>query len=161
MDGEQRIMISDALNESDRLSSCNKRLRKVMEPKKSPFHVFAVQTASDAEAAESTDDIIMSYNLNGIRISEPAFLRLKQEISLANCELNLPRLFESEDCRLFSGMVPVGNDIFRRIVVRSSRMTQIETSTFSFKRWTERAYYEVCANPAVYAALDKKSAAGK
>ena len=31
MDGEQRIMISDALNESDRLSSCSKRVRKSMK----------------------------------------------------------------------------------------------------------------------------------
>ena len=31
MDGEQRIMISDALNESDRLSSCSKRVRKTMK----------------------------------------------------------------------------------------------------------------------------------
>src|SRR2546422_8536380 len=30
MDGEQRIMISEALNESDRLSSCNKRARKAL-----------------------------------------------------------------------------------------------------------------------------------
>jgi hypothetical protein len=161
MDGEQRIMISDALNESDRLSSCSKRLRKAMEPKKAPFHVYAVQTVSDADAGESTDDFLMSYNLNGIRISEAAFRRLKQEISLESCHLDLPKLFGSEDYHLFSGMVPVGNDIFRRIVVRASRMPQIDPHGFSLQRWTERAYYEVCSNPAIYAALEKKSAAGK
>src|SRR5206468_11545603 len=37
MDGEQQIMISDALNESDRLSSCNRRVRKVIERMQSPF----------------------------------------------------------------------------------------------------------------------------
>jgi hypothetical protein len=58
-------------------------------------------------------------------------------------------------------MVPVGNDIFRRIVVRASHMPQVEPSTFSLQGWTERAYYEVCSNPAVYAAMDKKTAAGK
>src|SRR5882724_5032563 len=31
LDGDDRIMISDALNESDRLSSCNKRVRKSIE----------------------------------------------------------------------------------------------------------------------------------
>ncbi len=53
MDGEQRIMISEALNESDRLSSCNKRVRKAMEPIKTPFNVYAFQTVSDADALES------------------------------------------------------------------------------------------------------------
>ena len=32
MDGDHRIMISDAINESDRLSSCNKRVRKKLAP---------------------------------------------------------------------------------------------------------------------------------
>ncbi|HKS72158.1 MAG TPA: hypothetical protein VJQ82_03105 [Terriglobales bacterium] len=161
MDGEQRIMISDALNESDRLSSCNKRLRKSMEPKKVPFHVYAIQTANGSEAPESMDDFLMNYNLNGIRLSEAAFLRLREEISLEPCKLELPRLFGSENYELFSGMVPVGNDIFRRIVVRASRMPQIDPRTFALQAWTERRYYEVCSSPAIYAALEKKSAAAR
>src|SRR5437762_1316327 len=69
MDGEDRIMISEALNESDRLSSCNKRVRRSMERLNSPFNVYAFQTVSDAHAAEGPEDFIMKYNLNGIRIS--------------------------------------------------------------------------------------------
>ena len=161
MDGEQRIMISDALNESDRLSSCNKRLRKSMEAKTVPFHVYAMQTVSDADVVEGADDFIMSYNLNGVRISEAAFRQLQQEISLESCDLDLPQLFGSEDYHLHSGMVPVGNGIFRRIVIRASRMPQIDPRSFQLQRWTERGYYEVCSNPAIYAALEKKAAAGK
>ncbi len=52
MDGEHQIMISEALNQSDRLSSCNKRARKVMESQAGPFHVYVFQTAG----AESTTD---------------------------------------------------------------------------------------------------------
>ena len=37
MDGEQRIIISDALNESDRLSSCSKRVRKSMKAMETPL----------------------------------------------------------------------------------------------------------------------------
>lgn len=159
MDGEQRIMISDALNESDRLSSCSKRLRKAIEPRKVPFHVYAIQAVGDADAAESPDDFLMAYNLNGIRISEAAFQKLKQEISLDPCNLDFPKLFGSEDYKLYSGMVPVGNDIFRRIVVRASRMPQVDPKGFLLQTWTERSYYEVCANPAIYAALEKKKTA--
>ena len=161
MDGEQRIMISDALNESDRLSSCSKRLRRAMEARKVPFHVYAIQTVSDADAGENPDDSLMVYNLNGIRISEAAFQKLKQEISLDPCDLEFPKLFGSEDYKLYSGMVPVGNDIFRRIVVRASKMPQIDPRAFSLQKWTERGYYEVCTNPAIYSGLEKKAAAGK
>src|SRR5271170_729995 len=81
MDGEQRIMISDALNESDRLSSCSKRVRKSIKASATPFHVYAFQTISDSEEG-SSEDFILKYNINGIRMSEAAFQKLKQEISL-------------------------------------------------------------------------------
>jgi hypothetical protein len=158
MDGEQQIMISEALNESDRLSSCSKRVRKAIAGVESPFNVYAFQTLSDADAAESPDDSSLKYNLNGIRISHAAFLRLQQEISLQPCKLDLPALWGNEPFQLQRGLVPVGNDIFKRILLRSSRIPQIDAQKFSLQRWTEQAYYEVCSNPAIYAMLDGKSA---
>jgi len=158
MDGEQRIMISDALNESDRLSSCSKRVRKTIEGLESPFHVYTFQTAGDAEVEEGSDDFILNYNLNGIRMNEAAFKRLQQEISLEPCRLELPELWGCEGFRLHSGLVPVGGDIFRKIVVRSSRIPQIDPRKFSLAKWTERWYYEVCSNPAIYSALEGKAA---
>src|SRR5713101_7673688 len=121
MDGDQQIMISDALNESDRLSSCNKRVRKAIAGVEGPFNVYAFQTVKDADAGESPEDFILKYNLNGIRLSEAAFQRLQQEISLEPCDLDLPKLWGSEDFQLQSGLVPVGNEIFKKILVRCSR----------------------------------------
>lgn len=161
MDGDQRIMISDALNESDRLSSCNKRMRKPVEGLASPFNVYAFQTISDGDAAESPDDFMMRYNLNGIRMSEVAFARLEQEISLEPCPLKLPQLWGSERFELFAGLVPLGNDIFRKIVVRATRIPLIDPKDFSLQQWTDKCYYEVCSNPAIYTALENKAGAGK
>jgi hypothetical protein len=161
MDGEQRIMISDALNESDRLSSCSKRVRKSMKTMETPFNVYAFQTVPDADVEDSPDDFILKYNLNGIRISEAAFQRLKQEISLELSPLDLPKAWEGEEFHLWSGLVPVGNDIFRKIVVRGTRMPQIDPHNFSVQLWTERWYYEICSNPAIDAKLEGKAAAGK
>ena len=158
MDGEQQIMISEALNESDRLSSCSKRVRKAIAGVESPFNVYAFQTLSDADAVESPDDSSLKYNLNGIRISQAAFLRLQQEISLQPCRLDLPALWGNEPFQLQRGLVPVGNDIFKKILIRSSRVPQIDAQKFSLQRWTEQSYYEVCSNPAIYAMLDGKSA---
>jgi hypothetical protein len=161
MDGEQRIMISDALNESDRLSSCSKQVRKSMKATATPFHVYAFQTVNDADIEGSSEDFILKYNINGIRMSEAAFQKLQQEISFEPCRLEFPELKTQEEYSLWSGLVPVGNDIFRKIVVRRSRMPQIETRTFARQHWTDHWYYEVCSNPAIYARLEGKTSAGK
>ena len=161
MDGEHQIMISEALNESDRLSSCSKRVRKAIAGLDSPFNVYAFQALDDADAKESPEDFILKYNLNGIRISEAAFARLQQEISLEACQLDLPALWGSETFRLHRGLVPIGNDIFKKILVRSSQIPQIDPQKFSLQHWTERWYHEVCSNPDIYAMLEGKTVAGK
>jgi class 3 adenylate cyclase len=161
MDGEHQIMISEALNESDRLSSCNKHARKVMESQAGPFHVYAFQSA-EPEAGGNSEDTILSFNLGGIRMNEAAFRKLQQEISLQPLNVKLPASMASSDkgeYKLSSGMVPVDRDIFRKIVVRESRVPRIDPRDFSVKGWTERSYYEVCTDPAIYAALEKKKGA--
>ena len=103
----------------------------------------------------------MKYNVGGIRMSEASFNRLREEISLAACSLDFARLWGSEEASFYSGLVPVGSDIFRRIVIRVSRIPAVETSNFSLTRWTDASIYEVCASAAVYEAIEKKVAAGK
>ncbi|HKH98913.1 MAG TPA: hypothetical protein VJ999_07385 [Candidatus Sulfotelmatobacter sp.] len=161
MDGEHQIMISEALNESDRLSSCNKRARKVMEPQAGPFHVYAFQ-AAELDADGNPEDVILSFNLGGIRMNEAAFRKMRQEITLEPLKVRLPAQFASSDMgeyRLFSATVPVDRDIFRKIVVRESRIPRINPLDFSVTGWTDRLYYEVCTDPAIYAALEKKKGA--
>jgi len=163
MDGEHQIMISEALNESDRLSSCNKRARRAMEKQAGPFHAYAFQ-AGNAEAGGNPEDSILSFNLGGIRLNEAAFGKLQQEISLEPLKVKLPESIASSDkgeYRLFRGMVPVDRDIFRSVVVRQSRVPRINPEDFSVLGWTERMYYEVCTDPAIYAALEKKKGAVK
>lgn len=163
MDGEHRIMISEALNESDRLSSCNKKARKVMEPQAGPFHVYAFQ-AAELDENGNPEDVILSYNLGGIRMNEGAFRKLQQEITLEPLKVRLPASLASSDkgdYTLFNATVPVDRDIFRKIVVRESRIPRIDPADFAVKGWTERLYYEICTDPAIYAALEKKKGAGK
>jgi hypothetical protein len=163
MDGEHQIMISEALNESDRLSSCNKRARKFMEPQAGPFHVYAFQ-AAELDEDGNPEDVVLNFNLGGIRMNEAAFRKLQQEITLEPLKVRLPAQMASSDKgehTLFSATVPVDRDIFRKIVVRESRIPRIDAADFSVKGWTERLYYEICTDPAIYAALEKrKSASG-
>ena len=163
MDGEHQIMISEALNESDRLSSCNKRARKLMEPQAGPFHVYAFQ-AAELDEDGNPEDVILSFNLGGIRMNEAAFKKMQQEITLEPLKVRLPASMASSDkgeYRLFAATVPVDRDIFRKIVVRESRIPRIEATDFSVKGWTDRTYYEVCTDPAIYAALEKRKGAGQ
>jgi hypothetical protein len=154
LDGEHRIMISDALNESDRLSSCDKKMRKVMAGMGAPFNIYEFRAGETAESEP------MRYNVGGIRMSEAAFKRLQEEISLEQCALQFPRLWGSEDACFYSGLVPVGSDIFRRIVVRASKVPIIKTGDFSLTNWTEAPIYEVCSNSAVYAATESSAKQG-
>jgi len=161
MDGEHQIMISEALNQSDRLSSCNKRARKVMESLAGPFHVYVFQAAGTDDGA-NPEESILSFNLGGIRMNEAAFRKLEQEISLVPLAVKLPPSIASSDkgeYRLFSATVPVDRDIFRKIVVRVSRVPLINVEDFSVQGWTEKTYFEVCTDPAIYAALEKKKGA--
>jgi class 3 adenylate cyclase len=166
MDGEHQIMISEALNESDRLSSCNKRARKEMEPQAGPFHIFVFQSADADPTKDEADnpDGTLSYNLGGIRMNEAAFRKLEQEVSLVPLAVKLPPAIASSDkgeYQLFSATVPVDRDIFRKIVVRQSRVPRINVEDFSVQGWTDRTYYEVCTDPAIYAALEKKKGASR
>jgi hypothetical protein len=133
-----------------------------METQAGPFHVYAFQAAG--AAGDNPEDSILSYNLGGIRMNEAAFRKLEQEISLEPLQVRLPASIASSDkgeYRLLRGVVPVDRDIFRTIVVRASRVPQINPANFSVQGWTERMYYEVCTDPAIYAALEKKRAAGR
>jgi len=193
MDGERQIMISEALNESDRLSSCNKHARKVMESQAGPFHVYVFQAADSDQPASNQvadqasnqpanqpanhassqtanqtanppanpEDSILSYNLGGIRMNQAAFRKLEQEITLVPLAVKLPPSMASDkgEYRLSSATVPVDRDIFRKIVIRESRIPRIHLEDFSVQSWTDRTYYEICTDPAIYAALEKKKTA--
>ncbi|MGA3102923.1 MAG: hypothetical protein ABSD53_00490 [Terriglobales bacterium] len=170
MDGEHRIMISDAINVSDRLSSCNKRVRKKVAPDAGIFQVYSVQIGGEGnhgpgneDAETGAEEMRLNYNVGGICLSEEAFKKLQQEITLSewavdprNPGFSGPWIDKESD--YFVGTVPVANGVFRKIALRKSRIAQVDVRDLSILRWTDRYYYEVCANPAVYVALtDEKS----
>src|SRR5439155_26213101 len=96
----------------------------------------------------------------GISRREAGFKRLHEEISLEQGAFQFAGFWGSEDTSFYSGLVPVGSDIFRRIVVRASKVPIIKTTDFSLTNWTEAAIYEVCSNSAVYAAIESSAKQG-
>lgn len=158
MDGTSQIMISKALNESDRLSSCSRGARKHLDGIESMFNVYSFQTMESPSSDFTSDEFLVRYNVGGININEAAFLKLKQEISLQAIDRTLHTLWDTEDVRLYSGMVPLGQETFRRLVVREGRIARIDPLNFSFKSWTHQNYYEVCTHPSIYEYVESVSA---
>lgn len=110
----------------------------------------------------------LNYNVGGICLSEAAFHKLQQEISLSSCAANsgapeFAGLFTGpwidEQREFFLGTVPIANGVFRKIAIRKNRIAQVDVRDLSILYWTDRWYYEVCANPTVYAALPGEKSA--
>ena len=158
MYGAQRIMISKALNESDRLSSCSKGARKFVAGKSTPFNVFSLQTVQDKDISGNPDEFLVRYNIAGVHISVAAFQKLSQEISLKEHHVQLPTIWQGEPIRLFSGMVPIASGVFHKIVVREGTIPHVDAESVTVKDWTARKYYEVCVNQEIYDLLEKPAA---
>ncbi len=154
MDAGSSIMISPALNASDRLSSCSKTARRLCSGVETLFNVYAFQTVDDADTAGQPDEFLVRYNISGIVLDEAGFAKLRQEISLISREVALPTLWNEGKVQLYSGVVPVAEGIFHKLIVREARIPHIDAREFQLKDWTERRYYEVCSNPAVYEFLE-------
>jgi len=155
MDGNQQIMISRALNESDRLSSCSKGIRRLLADRELLFNVFSFKTVEDADTGGNPDEFLLRYNIGGIHINEAAFQKLRREVSLQGYDLMVPMIWSNTKVRVYSGVVPLGQGLFHRIVVRQGRVAHIDARDFSLKQQTDLPYYEVCTNPKIYDAIEK------
>jgi class 3 adenylate cyclase len=160
LDGEDRIMISEALNLSDRLSGCSKLARKSLPDTKSVFNVFVLQTISEEAAAGAMEEFLVRYNVNGICLSEDAFEKLRSEISFSKLEVNMPLLWGKEKVILHSGAVPLSADVYQRLVVREATVPFVDPQSFTMKEPTKRRYFELCTSKVVYDYTDKMIAGG-
>src|SRR6202167_3542664 len=149
MDGEHRIMISDAINASDRLSSCSKRIRKKIAPDAGVFQVYSVLIggggAKNGSAEGGAEEMRLNYNVGGICLSEAAFHKLEQEISLSlwapnSMQPGFSRPWVDKQSEFFIGTVPIANGIFRKIAIRKNRIAQVDVRDLSILHWTVRYY---------------------
>ncbi len=145
MDGDSRILISRAINNSDRLSSCSKVARRLLGNNPSPFNVFLLETVVEGTPEEEGDELLLRYNLNGIALNEEGFAKLAAEISLAPLEGIFPFPWGKERAQLFFGEVPIGETL-EPLVLRRGMVRRIETNGAVGGPGT-RAYFEVCTNP--------------
>jgi len=160
-DGESRIMISKALNLSDRLSGCAKLAKRMLSAQRSPFSVFHFLTAMEGASAEELDEFLVRYNMNGIELNEEGLEKLSEEISLEAIQTTLEYPWGKEEGTLYYGEVPMGESV-ELLALRKGVARQLLPDG-KIGRRSDHSYYEVCTNPAIYelvAALKRTHAAG-
>ncbi|HXX45267.1 MAG TPA: hypothetical protein VEJ38_11085 [Candidatus Acidoferrales bacterium] len=144
MDADSRIMISRALNLSDRLSSCAKMAKRLFQSNPSPFNVYLLQTLMEDVAADEGEELLVRYNLNGIELNEEGFQKLSAEISLSPMSGNFPLPWGKERVQLYFGEVPLGESL-EPVVIRKGFVRQLLPGGKIGAQGT-RAYYEVCTD---------------
>jgi hypothetical protein len=155
MDGDSKIMISRALNLSDRLSSCAKVARRLFATNPAPFNVYLLQSLMDDTTMDEGDELMVRYNHNGIELNEEGFTKLCAEIAMAPMGGNFPMPWGKERVQLYFGEVPLGESI-EPIVIRKGFVRQLLPGAKIGAAGT-RAYYEVCTDPKLLELARKKA----
>jgi class 3 adenylate cyclase len=159
-DGDSKIMISKALNLSDRLSGCAKLAKRMLAGQKSHFCVYQFLTAMEGASAEELDEFLVRFNMNGIELNEEGFQKLSEEISLDSIETKLEMPWGKEKVTLYYGEVPLGETV-ELLVLRKSLARELLPDG-KIGAASSHAYYEVCTTPKLYdlvAALIRSHAA--
>ncbi len=156
MDGESKIMISRALNLSDRLSSSTKIAKRLFLNNPSPFNVFLLQPLMEDAAEDEGEELLVRFNLNGIELNEEGFQKLSAEIAMAPMGGNFPMPWGKERVQLYFGEVPLG-DSLEPVVIRKGFVHQLLPGAKVGTQGT-RAYYEVCTDSKLLDLARKKFA---
>jgi len=147
-DGDSRIMISKALNLSDRLSGCAKIAKRLLAGQKTHCSVFQFLTAMEGASPEELDEFLVRFNLDGIELNEEGFCKLAEEISLESIDTKLEMPWGQENATLFYGEVPMGESV-ELLVIRKGFARQLLPDG-KIGKASSHAYYEVCTSPALY-----------
>jgi hypothetical protein len=147
-DGDSRIMISKALNLSDRLSGCAKLAKRMLAGQKTHFSVFQFLNTMEGASAEELDEFLVRYNHNGIELNDEGFQKLSEEISLESIETKLDMPWGKQSVTLYYGEVPLGESV-ELLVLRKAFARQLLPDG-KIGGATTHPYYEVCTSPALY-----------
>ncbi|MGA2098316.1 MAG: hypothetical protein ABSH39_18605 [Candidatus Acidiferrum sp.] len=147
-DGDSKIMISKALNLSDRLSGCAKLAKRMMSGQKSLFCVYQFLTAMEGASAEELDEFLVRFNMNGIELNEEGFEKLSEEISLDVVEAKLEMPWGKETVTLHYGEVPMGETV-ELLVLRKSLARELLPGG-KIGAESSHPYYEVCTSAKLY-----------
>jgi len=153
-DGETPIMISSAIGDADRMSSCSWKLRAVI--KKHPFNVEVMEIADDDASKGEKGQQKIRYNVNGILLDNVGFEKLKQEMVLTR----VTGQNEGQACVFFYGEYPDTEGKKRNLVIREGTVGLWKNDAIHPDD-TDEKFYEVVTNPQITAGIQKKLQAAR
>lgn len=139
-DENRPIMISSAIGDADRMSSCSWRLRSSFDP--GQFNVGVMKMSDDDRQKGEKGQELIRYNVNGIVIDQPAYEKLSAEVHFKRLKAksgNSEHVFHV-------GQYPdvVGKQ--RDLVVREGRVGLLANDIVDAEADTGLIYYEVLPN---------------
>jgi hypothetical protein len=153
-DGDSRIMISQAINQADRMSSCDKLLHKIFKSQNDVFNLFVFENESEEIIETASDDFTYRYNVNGIELNEDGFNKLTKEINL---QIFTFPSENDENIKLYIGKVPLANGNYQRIAIREAIIHKLQPGSLDVTGKISKKYYEVCTHHKIYDFIYKHS----
>jgi|TARA_B110000483_G_scaffold144175_1_gene172123 hypothetical protein len=111
-DETKPIMISSAIGDADRLSSCSWQLRDLLSD--SPFNVDVLSIQKSEREQDEKGQEYARYNVNGILLDDGGFKKLMSEIPLKKFKINIGESSET----MFFGRFPDLAGKERELVIR-------------------------------------------
>ena len=139
-DEDKPLMISSAISQADRLSSCSWNLRELVA--KSLFSVDVLRVADAETEKGEKGQHYMRYNVNGILIDQSAFKKLGDEISLQSIGMML----NGKQHTFHVGQYPDTNGRNKDLIIREGKVGLWRNSQIQEDTDGEESYYEVVVN---------------
>jgi len=152
-DERRKIMISPAINQADRLSSCSSELRKDTSWRRSRRHRVEVMRVTGSQSGKGEG--LLRYNVNGIDLDPPAFMKLKAEMVLHKVKLH-SRSGEVHHYHVGRFLDRLGTSHW--LVIREARVKLWDQSTLTPLQQAEEGatFYEVITDAELVGRVKEK-----
>ncbi|MCH8258367.1 MAG: hypothetical protein IIA75_10795 [Proteobacteria bacterium] len=139
-DGRRAIMISSAIGDADRMSSCSWKLRDSFDSGEFNVEVLEIDDSDEAKGEKGQDHI--RYNVNGILLDDAAFEKLKTEVKLTRINLKL----QDKNETLYVGKFPDVQAKERHLVIREGKIGCWKDEKVEEVNDSDAVFYEVLPN---------------
>ncbi|EIJ42531.1 hypothetical protein BegalDRAFT_1652 [Beggiatoa alba B18LD] len=151
-DGEQRIMISPAIGDADRLSSCSWKLRQRFRGQDLLNRVLVFKQAETDKFKGEKGMTTFRYNLNGIELDKGAFRKLQNEIALQQFNIQLPN--DNYKTAFYAGYYKTAKGQAADLIIRQGWIQQWQENSQQYPLIKEN-YYEVVTHKRILQSIQK------
>ena len=158
-DEEREVMISPAINRADELSSCSALLRHSSFGEGLGRGVEVVVSSRPTGESEERTDRTLRYNVNGIELDMPAFMKLQTELTLKVADLQDDDIYPGGS-RFYVGRYPDLQGSMHWLLVREAPVRVWNGGRPGTGQQHGHRFYQVVTDPEVLArvklALDRR-----